>query len=1052
MLSLCCYFCSSCQSITIKGNVINDEGAAVPGASITIKGTNKSTIADAKGIFTIPDSHPGDTLIVSAVGYEITEEPNNVRGELTIVLKRKAKTLSEVVLNTGYQFLSPERTTGSYEQIKQQDLLQRSETSILGRLNGSVASISFPDKLDGPLLMVRGLSTISGPKSPLIVLDNFPYEGNIANIDPDDIESITVLKDAAASSIWGTKAGNGVIVITTKKGKFNTPLKIQYNTSLTITTKPDLFYLPVMSSSSFIDVEQFLFSKGYYNAEISSNSKPALSPVVELLIKKANGQLPAAEADARINAYRNVDIRNEYDKYIYRDALNTQHTINISGGGVNMAYILAFAYNKNISNTSSLYDRYNLRAENSYKPFKNLQIDLGFVFTQTVSAPSGKPEYNNIKIGARQIPYLRFADQNGNPLPVATVYRETYTDTAGAGRLLNWKYYPLDDYKHRGGTTDLDELILNLSFHYNFSRSLKLDVIYQRQKQQTHLKNVNDLQSYSTRNSINTFSQINNSTGVVKYNIPLGGILNTNDNTIKSQNARAQLNYNHNWSYHTLSVIAGAETRQVNTDSYSSTVYGYNDDFLTNGKVDYVNSYPSYVTGSSIFIPDGTSFTGLLNRFVSCYGNLAYTFKDRYTFSASARKDASNLFGLNTNEKWNPLWSSGFAWILSNEKFYALSFLPYFRCRITYGFSGNVDPGKSAVTTVRYLNTAQYTNFQTVGVNQFANPDLRWEKVGQVNIGVDFRTLHDVFTGSLEYYNKKAIDLFGPSFIDYTVGIGNLSVTRNIASMKATGIELTLDSKIIDQNLKWNNRFILNYNTDKTLSYQSASTTLARNYVTNGNSISPLVGRPLYSVVSYQWAGLDSTGAPRGILNKNPSTDYNNIIGSGNPLSALVYKNALPKFYGSLVNNFSWRNFSLTANIVYKLGYYFRRTSFSYGGLYANGNAHADFEKRWQKPGDELITSVPAMVYPVVTNRDAFYLSSETLVEKGDHIRLQFVSLSYDLKKIDIKKFRPLNINLFITASDLGIIWKANKQGIDPGYRDNIPASRSFTLGCKLDL
>ena len=206
ILALCCYLISSCQTIAVNANIINEDGAAVSGATVTIKGTNRKAVADQNGLFSIDHLQLKDTLIISAVGYVsetiIVSRIPRPASVFNIIIKRSVRSLSEVIINTGYQSLSPERTTGSFEQITADELQLRTAPGILDRLNGTVSSVSFPGKLDGPLLMVRGLSTISGPKSPLIVIDNFPYEGNIANIDPDDVESITVLKDAAAASIW----------------------------------------------------------------------------------------------------------------------------------------------------------------------------------------------------------------------------------------------------------------------------------------------------------------------------------------------------------------------------------------------------------------------------------------------------------------------------------------------------------------------------------------------------------------------------------------------------------------------------------------------------------------------------------------------------------------------------------------------------------------------------------------------------------------------------------------------------------------------------------
>jgi hypothetical protein len=200
-------------------------------------------------------------------------------------------------------------------------------------------------------------------------------------------------------------------------------------------------------------------------------------------------------------------------------------------------------------------------------------------------------------------------------------------------------------------------------------------------------------------------------------------------------------------------------------------------------------------------------------------------------------------------------------------------------------------------------------------------------------------------------------------------------------------------------------------------------------------------------------AGLDpETGDPLGYLSKEISKDYNSIINSVTSADSLVYSGpATPRFYGSLGNTFSWKGFSLSANIIFKLGYYFRKPSISYSTLFSNGNGNPDFSKRWQQPGDEKTTNVPSMVYPVVSNRDNFYLLSQNTVDRADHIRLQFINLSYDFSRLLAPKSIFKSLQLYINAANLGILWRANKDGLDPEYPSTLPPSKTYTIGLRTD-
>ncbi|MBN8786920.1 MAG: SusC/RagA family TonB-linked outer membrane protein, partial [Terrimonas sp.] len=775
------------QPLRVTGIILSASGEPIAGATITIKGTNHSTVTDEEGKFVFDNITAGSVITVSSVGYKTAAYSIADARGIRLHLTPEVSELSgvNITVNTGMQSLPKERATGSFTYIENKLLNEQVSTDIVSRLEYIANGVSVNRKIStSGQMSIRGLSTIRGPKDPLIIVDNFPYAGDLNNINPNNVESITILKDAAAASIWGARAGNGVIVITTKKGKFDQPFRIEVNSNITIADKPDLGHLKQMSSSDFIDVEQMLFEKGFYAGKENDFTRPALSPVVETLVAERDGLIDAATASSRINAFRTKDVRDDFRKYIYQRAVNQQYALNARGGSSNMAYAFAVGFDKNMSELSAGYSRINISSENTFAPLKNLMFNTGIYYTQSKTT-SGKPDYYGIQQpGYSLLPPYTSLDG------ALDYYRGPYIDTVGAGKLLDWKYYPAEDYKHSRFENKLQDILMNLGVRYTFMKGLSVDVKYQYERQQTDGRSLNDMESYYTRNLINTFTQIND--GEVSYGVPLGAVLGLSHGSVTSHNLRGQLNYNNTWGRHSVAAIAGSEIRQVQNKSNGNTVYGYNDDILTWGVVDNANLKPTFITGWGSFIPDGVSINETMNRFVSFYGNASYTYFDRYTISGSARKDASNLFGVSTNNKWKPLWSTGASWEISKEKFYTSTFLPYLRLRATYGYSGNVDPGMSAVTTIQYGITNQYLSLATSKVANFYNPELTWEKVEMVNIGLDFKSSGDRIRGGIEYYMKRGLNLYGSVPIDYSAGLGPDNVVKNVASMRARGLDFEL--------------------------------------------------------------------------------------------------------------------------------------------------------------------------------------------------------------------------------------------------------------------
>ncbi len=1059
LLLLCLLGCSfrGMAQHPVSGKVVSaKDNSALPGASLVLKGTQTGTTTDAEGQFTLPQVPDKGVLLVTFLGYTPKEValPLPLSQPLVIALEENASQLREVVVSTGYQHIPQERATGSFAQVSQERLSEQVSTSVMGRLE-AVASGLTTDRGTGSQgrLTVRGLSTIMGPRDPLIVVDNFPYEGDIHNINPNDVESITILRDAAAASIWGARAGNGVIVITTKQGRFNQPLSVEFNTNVTIIDKPDLSYINQMSSADYIEVEQLLFDKGYYNSAINSSGKPPLSPVVETLLLKAGGTLSASEADARIDRLRQLDVRDAYSKYMYQRAVNQQYSLGLRGGSAQHAWLLSAGYDRNADNLDATYSRLNLHLQQTLRPLKNLDLTIGLYYTQSRNA-SGRLAYGEgTSSTARLYPYTQFADPAGNPLPVIRDYRQSYKETAGGGRLLDWNYYPLEDYRHDRTTTNLQDVLGNASLNYRLPLGLEAAVRYQYQRQQTATEHLQDAQSYAARNLVNYYTQIDPATGAVTYGVPKGGTLDQGSSLLEAHNARGQLNFNRTWGDHEVAALSGGEVRHARTTGSNTRRYGYDENSLTSGLVDYVNLYPSFINGSLSFIPDNSSMSDRLNRFVSVFANGAYTYGQRYTVSLSARQDASNLFGVRANDRWNPLWSSGLSWDISREPFYQLAFLPYLKLRATYGFSGNTDQSKSAVTTMLYSVPSPYTLDPYAVYDSYANPDLRWEKARMTNIGLDFRLKDNRLSGSVEHYRKKGTDLFGRELLDYTSGISS-SIVKNVANMKGRGIDIQLHSTNLQlASFRWTTHLNASFAREEVTEYY-VNNLNGSNFVSAVPTVSAQVGKPVYAIYSYKWAGLNpQTGDPQGYVDGEVSTDYTALTGSSTQLSDLKYHgSALPTAYGSLGNTFSYGRFSLTARLTYKAGYYFRRQSFSYGMLFSAGQGSSDYADRWQQPGDENHTDVPSLVYPANSRRDSFYNGSEALVEKGDHIRFQYLTASYELTKESWKQLPFHRLQAYFNVSNLGLIWAANKKGIDPDYSLNryaVPPARSYALGLK---
>lgn len=970
------------------------------------------------------------------------------------------RTLDTVIISTGYQQVPRERSTGSFVQINNELLNRRTGTDILIRLEGISSGVLFDRRLQNPeqttanghSIIIRGVNTLSdGIKAPLIILDHFPYEGDIQQINPNDIDNITILKDAAAASIWGARAGNGVIIITTKKGKNSGRAQVSFNANAQWQEKPDLFYRPVLSPAAYVDVEQYLFDQGFYDGQLPYPGFYSVSPVVEVLSRKRSGLISDADATAALSKFSSQDVRHHYSQYLYRAPISQQYALNISGGNALARYYLSGGYDRVPTVlTGNESERITMRSDNQIQLLRGLELQAGLQFIQTkgtANSPGGIDAGLN---GRGLTPYELLEDASGQPLAVTNRYPLGYVDTAGGGRLLDWHYRPLEELRLANNQQHSQDILLNLGLTYSFTSSLSASVKYQYERQTGEGNQIFPVESFYARDLINLFTQLAPTT--TQYFVPKSGILDEQFSTLSVHAARAQVNYGKEWEgVHALNAIAGAEIRDAQYQSSKHRSYGYNPNTLGYTPVDAATYYLQYNGGYNV-IPDPAALDQTTNRFVSVYGNAAYTLLDRYSISASARKDASNVFGVRTNQRGTPLWSAGASWQLSKEPFYRWVGMPLLKLRATYGASGNANTLYSPFTFIQYAATAASIIGQPfASISKPGDASLSWESVRMFNAGIDFASRDNRVSGTLEYFIKRTRNLISGAEIDPTAGLP--SVFKNSAHMRGKGVDVTLHSTNLQGRFSWMTDLLFSYaDTRVTKVFVDLSKTVGFGLTGGGATITAIEGASPYALYSFAFRGLDpATGDPIGVLDKEQSTDYYRIINE-TLISDLEFEgSALPLYFGSVRNTFRLGRLSLSANVLLKFGYYFRKNTLSYYQLFTYGKGHGDYAQRWQAPGDERRTTIPSMIYPAADPyRDDFYAGSTANVLRGDHIRLQDIQLSYDLSFKRIIR----SASVYVYANNIGILWRANDERLDPDFAGGngaYPVPKTIAVGCKFN-
>ncbi|WP_225321477.1 SusC/RagA family TonB-linked outer membrane protein [Rhizosphaericola mali] len=1040
---------------------MSSTGDVLPNATILLINATTIKLTDDKGFFTLYIAQK-DTMEVSHVGYRTEIFAVTSKDTFLTIQLSTISDLDEVVVSTGYQQIPKERATGSFVFIDSALFNKGVGSHVISRLEGNVSGLLFNRNVSPSLtntggynLSIRGRSTLFANDQPLVVVDGFPYDGDISNINPNDIASVTVLKDAAASSIWGVKSGNGVIVLTTKKGKQNQKVNVEVNANTTIGNRPNLYYSPNwINASDFIDIEKTLFDKRYYDNDLTSSYNPVVSPVVSLLDGSKRGLITDANANSQIDALRNNDFRKDVSKYLYRHSVAQQYSASFRGGGPTNDYFLSIGYDNSQSNQIGNENyRITLNANNNFHLFKGFTLSLGYNYIQSkVTSNSSLGTLYPIASKA-YYPYATLKNADGTNTGLPKDFSAYYKGSVANQDFLPWGYSPISEVQLADNGQRSTDNRLNAGLKYAFASGFTAEAKYQYEQLKTRMDNYYSDSTYYTRNLINRY--YNSSTG--EYPIPVGGILRYSSGEMHSHRLRLQTGYNGHFNgLHSLDAIVGAEINETINEGNSNTIYGYDKNTGQQSFVDWQTQYSTNPTGSMAVIPnDGIGFSKTTNRYISYFGNAAYGYLGRYVLSLSGRIDKSNLFGVRTNQRSVPLYSIGASWEISKEAFYHFDILPYLRLRATYGYNANLDANLSAYTTAIYTgNSSYYNNLPYSIVANPGNPQLRWEKIRMVNTGIDFSNKSGIVSGSLELYFKKGLDVIGQAPLAPSTGLTVLY--GNFSNTSGRGLDLQIHSRNLSlPYFNWETSFLLSFATDKVTRYDMPTT--ASDYIMHadgsGGSVYPMVGKPVFAVYSYAWKGLDDKGNPQGLYGGQASTDYASILSSTSTDSIVYNGSARPTTFGSLRNGFTYRGLTLSFNIIYKLNYFFRRSSISYSGLFDGWQGNRDYYTRWQKAGDEKTTDVPGIPsLPLDADRETFYKYSSVLVEKGDHVRLQDISLSYDIPLSPSLKKSIRSVAVYGYVNNVGIIWRANKKQLDPDlYGDNYPLPKTYSLGFKIN-
>lgn len=1100
-------FNSFAQSpVTVKGLVLaKDDGKPVPGASVfvdkstigeqtavpgVIQTSAIGTVTDVNGQFSL--SVPAGTayLRVSFLGFESQLIDIRTTQNVKVILESGDNKLSEVIV-TGYNDIQKRKNTTATAVVDYSKIRQTGVAGVDQMLQGQVAGVAVTTLNGGPgaapRIRIRGTASLNGAQDPLWVLDGIPLEGTdlpnvidkenvdalrnypIAGLNADDIENITILKDAAATAIYGVRASNGVIVITTKKGKRG-PMQVGFSANTFIGQRTDLDKLNLMNSSEKVDWELGLAAREdlTYRSSMGGVAR-ILNQYNELDNYRQNGFSGlSTDAQNAINTLRNTNTN--WGKELYQTTVNQQYTANLSGGTDQATYYFSGAYyNEKGATVGTGLERYNLTLKTDFNLSTKLKAgaalfasssDRSGYLTETNSGATNPANYS------RSVnPYLSIRNANGG-----FVYDP---DIIGASNFSGDIYLPFNAIEERENTdyslkNNSLKGLFNLNWQIIPSLSARSELGLQFDDSRTN--KYGGTNSYYIRQARQRTSYYNSATQRYETFLPSGGILENADQSSFMYNWKNILEFNKTFNEkHEVEVMAGSEFRRTNSDNVLSRGFGYDPKTLNTQPIIFPQGNASVNNPSY----EGLIRTKLENAYASFYGILSYTYDRRYTLYGSVRYDGSDLFGVDPKYKWLPIYSVSGAWNAKEESFLKeQDWLSNLRIRSSYGLQGNIDKNTSPYLVGTYGNVTMLPGNTETGISVSSPPNdkLRWEKTSTVNAGLDFGVFNNAVQFTVDYYNRNGKDLIGLEALPFETGFD--FTNTNWARVRNNGIELSLFTRNINTpKFSWSTDFNIAHNKSKVLREKVRETSLTPSRE----------GYPVNGLFVIRTAGLDAQGYQQFMQNGkavsfeefyklyDPWADFFPGELTESSLTSADYRSLYtyagdrdPKYTGGFINRFRYNNFDLAVTTSFSLDQMVLRSDSYNPAMVERGeNMSREILNAWSPsntssslPGLVGYNTADAsrwMVNQWLTVGDpAAFKSYDIWAKSMSYLRVNSIRLGYTLPVGIAKKVYARNLRISVEGNNLFVAGKNYDGYFDPETYGNIyaqPVTKSFNFG-----
>lgn len=767
--------------------------------------TTMGVITDVDGQFSIAIPAGITRFFCSYVGYDVLEVklvPGKEHYEITL---HASSQMLDAVVVTGYQTVERRKLTAAVSKLDISDETIGAVKSIDQALAGQIAGLSVSQTSGAPgapaKIRIRGTASLNGTQDPLWVLDGIPLEGtdvpepdelnditnmkqsSIAGLNPADIENITILKDAAATAIYGARAANGVIVITTKKGKVGKPV-INFSSRFTYTPTLSLDRLNLLNSAEKVGLEMDMIRNNYSPDNHKGGVYNILSNYNELSAFQ-NGGWDALSSDTQAAINRLKSVNTNWGDILFRDAFSQEYNLSLSGGTERVTYYTSFGYYKEDGNVDGVgMDRFNLVGKTSYKVNSILKVGVSMFANRRKNTNYLTDAYgmsNPVFYSRKANPYFELYDKNGN-------YNYDYDIQNNTDKDLGFNIFEERQNTSNESVVNSFSSIFDAELRFNDKWKLTSQFGYQLEK--TSREEIADWESYAMRYyyKLSEYSQ----GGETKHFLPEGGMQKSYENSNSQITWKAMGEYRDSFNdIHELEVMAGTELRKTWYETLFSAGYGFDRKTLTTKPVIFPNE--SYATSFPLH-----QTTYKENAYVSFYSTASYSLLNRYTVGGSIRFDGSDLFGVNKKYRYLPLYSVSALWRLSQEPFMQQAkWVDNLVFRASYGLQGNIDKNTSPflLGTYRSESILPGVSEDVIIINSAPNKKLRWEKTQSVNAGFDFSVLNQAINLSVDYYYRKGTDLIALRMLPLETGFTSMNV--NWASMENKGVEISLSTRNI---------------------------------------------------------------------------------------------------------------------------------------------------------------------------------------------------------------------------------------------------------------